>query len=236
MHTAQSARAQTRNVPFAFHSVFLPTLSTEDIQSTMRRHKIARQFYLKPSVVALAIVSACATAQKPVVDQTAPGVTTVYIVRHAEKSTMVANDPDPDLTSVGQRRAQALASRLGTAGVTAIIISQFKRSQETAQPIAAALGIQPEIIPAGARTSSDSVAAAVLRHRGGKVLIVGHSNTIPGIIQALGGPLLPNLCDNEYSNLFLIYLPASGKPELTRQHYGASDPAPDQACQEMQAR
>ena len=202
----------------------------------MRQHKIVRQFYLKTSVVALAIVSACATVQKPTVDPSAPGITTVYIVRHAEKSTMVASDPDPDLTSVGQRRAEALASRLGTAGVTAIIATQFKRSQETAQPLAAALRIQPEIIPAGARSSSDSVAAAVLRHRGGKVLIVGHSNTIPGIIEALGGPRLPNLCDNEYSNLFLMYIPASGKPELTRQHYGASDPAPDQACQEMQAR
>jgi phosphohistidine phosphatase SixA len=228
-------RAQNRNVPFAFHSVFLPTLSPEDIQSTMRQHKIARQFYLKASVVALAIVSACATTQKTTVDPAAPGITTVYIVRHAEKSTMVASDPDPDLTSVGQRRAEALASRLGTAGVTAIITSQFKRTQETARPIASALRIQPEIIAAGSQTSSDSVAAAVLRHRGGKILIVGHSNTIPGIIEALGGPRLPNLCDNEYSNLFLMYIPASGKPELTRQHYGASDPAPDQACQEMQA-
>lgn len=202
----------------------------------MRRHKIARQFYLKSSVAALAIVSACATAQKPAVDPAVPGVTTVYIVRHAEKSTMVASDPDPDITDVGKRRAEALASRLGTAGVTAIIATQFKRTQETAQPLAAALRIEPEIIPAGSRTSSDSVAAAVLRHRGGKILIVGHSNTIPGIIEALGGPRLPNLCDNEYSNLFLMYIPASGKPELTRQHYGASDPAPDQACQEMQAR
>ena len=107
--------------------------------------------------------------------------------------------------------------------------------ERASQCATSALRIQPEIIAAGSQTSSDSVAAAVLRHRGGKILIVGHSNTIPGIIEALGGPRLPNLCDNEYSNLFLMYIPASGKPELTRQHYGASDPAPDQACQEMQA-
>ncbi len=175
----------------------------------MRLHKIATQSYFKTSLVALAIVSACATAQKPAVDPTAPGITTVYIVRHAEKSTMVPNDPDPDITSTGRRRAEALASRLGTSGVTAIIISQFKRTQETAQPLAAALRIQPEMIPAGTQGSSDSVAAAVLRHRGGKVLIVGHSNTIPGIIAALGGPRLPNLCDNEYSNLFVMYVGAS---------------------------
>src|SRR5258708_30864439 len=115
----------------------------------MRLHKIATQSYFKTSLVALAIVSACATAQKPAVDPTAPGITTVYIVRHAEKSTMVPNDPDPDITSTGRRRAEALASRLGTSGVTAIIISQFKRTQETAQPLAAALRIQPEMIPAG---------------------------------------------------------------------------------------
>jgi phosphohistidine phosphatase SixA len=202
----------------------------------MKRHKIARQFYLKTSVVALAIVSACASAQKPTVDPTAPGITTVYIVRHAEKSTMNPTDPDPDLTSMGRRRAEALASRLGTAGVTAIITTQFKRTQETAQPLAAALRIDPEIIPAGLQGSYDSVTAAVLRHRGGKVLIVSHSLTIAGIIEALGGPRFPNLCDNQYSNIFVMYIPASGKPDVIQQHYGAGDPAPDQACQEMQAR
>ena len=160
----------------------------------------------------------------------------MFLVRHAEKSTMRPDDVDPDITSAGKRRADALASRLGTAGVTAIITSQFKRTQETAEPLAAALRINPEIIPAGPQGSSDSVAAAVLRHRGGKILIVGHSNTISGIIQALGGPHLPNLCDSEYSNLFVLYVPPSGKADLTRQHYGARDPAPDQACQEKQAQ
>jgi phosphohistidine phosphatase SixA len=202
----------------------------------MTRYKIARQCYLKTSIVALAIVSACASAQKPTLDPPPPGTTTVYVVRHGEKSTMDPNDPDPHLTDAGRRRAQALASRLGTSGITEIIVSQFKRSQETALPLASALRIDPELIPAGTQGSSDSVAAEVRRHPGGKILIVGHSNTIPGIIQALGGPRLPNLCDSEYSNLFVLYLPPSGKAELTRQHYGARNPAPDQACQEMQAR
>jgi phosphohistidine phosphatase SixA len=209
----------------------------EDIQSTMRHHTIAQEFYLKMSVAALAILFACApTAQKLTVDPNTPGITTVYLVRHAEKSMMMPTDPDPDISRAGQRRAEALASRLGTAGITAIITTQFKRTQETAQPLASALRIEPESIPAGTPGSSDSVAAAVLRHRGEKVLIVTHSLTIAGIIEALGGPRMPNLCDSEYSNLFVLYVPASGKAELTRQHYGARDPAPDQACQEMQAR
>jgi broad specificity phosphatase PhoE len=148
----------------------------------------------------------------------------------------VPSDPDPDITSAGRERSQALISRLGASGVTAIIVTQFKRTQETAQPLAAALRIDPEIVLAGKTDHSDSVAAAVLRHRGGKILVVGHSNTLPGIIAALGGPRLPNICDSQYSNLFVMYIPVSGKVELTRQHYGASDPAADRACQEMQAQ
>ena len=47
---------------------------------------------------------------------------------------------------------------------------------------------------------------------------------------------MPNLCDSQYSELFVMYIPATGRVELTRQHYGARDPAPDRACQEMQAQ
>jgi phosphohistidine phosphatase SixA len=202
----------------------------------MTRNKILRQSYLKVSIAALAIVTGCAIAQQPSAEPpVGREVTTVYLVRHAEKSTMVPTDPDPDLTDAGKQRAADLATRLGAAGVTGIIVTQYKRTRETAQPLASAIRVGPEMIPAGGPGSADSVVAAVMRHRGGKVLVVGHSNSIAGIIAALGGPRLPNLCDAEYSNLFVMYIPASGKVELTRQHYGASDPAPDKACQEMQA-
>lgn len=203
----------------------------------MTRNKIVRQSYLKLSIAALALAMGCATAPKPAADP-APsvGLTTVYLVRHAEKSTMVPTDPDPDITDAGKRRAEALATRLGAAGVTAIIATQYKRTQETAQPLASALGVAPEIVRAGGNGQADSAAAAVLRHRGGKILVVGHSNTLAGIIAALGGPRLPHICDAEYSNLYVMYIPVSGRVELTRQHYGAPDPAPDHACQEMQAQ
>jgi phosphohistidine phosphatase SixA len=190
---------------------------------------------LNVSIAALAIVTGCATAQQPSDPPVGQQVTTVYLVRHAEKSTAVPTDRDPDLTDAGRKRAADLATRLGAAGVTGIIVTEFKRTRETAQPLASATGVGPEMIPAGIAGAADSVAAAVLRHRGGKVLVVGHSNTIAAIIAALGGPKLPNLCDDEYSNLFVMYIPTSGKVELTRQHYGKSDPAPNQACQEMQA-
>lgn len=204
----------------------------------MRPNHVALQFYLKLSVAALAIVTGCAAAQSSAVDvpaapktTTVSETTTVYIVRHAEKSARRPGDPDPDISDDGQRRAKELAKRLRGVGITAIIATQFKRTQETAQPLASAAGLTPEIIPAGDDFHADSVAAAVMRHRGEKVLVVGHSLTIGPIISALGGPYTQNLCDTEYSNLFVMYIPPSGPPELKRQHYGLHDTTPDLLCQ-----
>ena len=199
----------------------------------MRSCNVTTKFCLKLAIAALAIVAGCATAQSPAVDPaTRPAVTTVYLVRHAEKSTLAPTDPD--ITVAGKERAAALATRLRTAGVDAIIVTQFKRTLETAKPLASTIGVVPEIVPAGGSHHADSVAAAVMRHRGGKILIVGHSNTLAPIIAALGGPRLPDLCDSEYSNLYVLYIPASGHAELTRHHYGAADRAPDSACEAMQ--
>jgi phosphohistidine phosphatase SixA len=201
----------------------------------MRPNHVSLEFYLKLSVAALAIVAGCATAQSPAVaaadSQAAPGITTVYLVRHGEKVTRRPDDPDPDISADGKRRAKALATRLGKEGVTAIIATQFKRTQETAEPLASAMGLTAEIVPAGDNFHADAVAAAVMRHRGGKILVVGHSLTIGPIIAALGGPYVPNLCDTEYSNLYVMYIPPSGQPELKRQHYGMHDTTPDLACQ-----
>ena len=114
----------------------------------------------KLAVGTLAVVGGCVTAQVPTqstaqTSSPAPagdsiaGMTTVYLVRHAEKTTFAPRDPDPDISDMGKRRADALAKRLKDSGVTAIIVSQFKRTGQTAEPLAKALGITPETITAG---------------------------------------------------------------------------------------
>lgn len=193
------------------------------------------------ALAALAVTAGCATAQVPSqsTSQTsspAPaqdsinGATTVYLVRHAEKTTFAPRDPDPDISDMGKRRADALAKRLKDAGITAIIVSQFKRTGETAEPLAKATGVTPEMITAGVSGGADSVAAAVMRHHGEKVLVVGHTNTIPLIIAALGGPQLPHLCDAEYSNLFVMTIAPNRDPTFTRLHYGLGDPVSASQC------
>ena len=183
---------------------------------------------------AAALITGCATAQPPQPEPTpVEGSTIVYLVRHAEKDMSDPKAVDPAISLKGQERARALAARLGDAGIKAIFTSQFRRTVETADPLAIAIGVTPEIVRAGWTTDADSAKAAVFRHKGEKVLIVGHSKTIPGIIEALGGPRLADICESQYSNLFIMYLPPSGKAQLVKQNYGRGDPPPEPGCSSM---
>jgi phosphohistidine phosphatase SixA len=200
------------------------------IQSAMMRRSPSSEFYGKLRVAALLLIVGCATPRQAV-----PVVTTVYLVRHGEKSTAVPNDPDPALTPAGHARAEALAERLANRGVTKIISTQWTRTRETARPLASRLGLIPEIVPSGGSGFADSTAAAVLRQRGGTILVVGHSNTIASVIAALHGPRLPDLCDSEHSNLFVLRIMGSEPPMVMRERYGAPDPPPDSACVAIRA-
>ena len=178
--------------------------------------------------------------------------TVVLLVRHAEKAPAPADDPP--LSEAGSVRARALAAALADAGVDAIVVTPRLRTRATAQPLADARGLQPEevALAGGAAAHAQAVAAAVRRHAGGVVLVVGHSNTIPAIVAALGGPSFPDLCDGEYSNLYMLVLepgsptgdpaagpaaPATTAAHLVRSHYGqADDPAALRACAAMTPR
>lgn len=88
------------------------------------------------------------------------------------------------------------------------------------------------VIPYGDGESAQvaAVAAAVRRvPKGDAVLVVGHSNTVPRIVAALGGPKLPDLCDASYSTIFVLELESS-PPRLVRAHYGAPDPPGSDSC------
>jgi phosphohistidine phosphatase SixA len=172
-------------------------------------------------VVFLAIASACATVPMPV-RQT--GDTMIYIVRHANRASLVASEPDPDLSAEGHLRAQTLANRLGQAGITHIIVTNLKRTQETAEPIATQLFLVPEIVPVTVTGHADSVVSAIRRHTGESILVVGHSNSVPAIIELLGGPRMPEICANKYSDLYVVTIPASGGTRVNHLHYGAADP------------
>jgi len=145
----------------------------------------------------------------------------VLLVRHTEREW---EGEDPPLVAAGEARAQALAETLRDAGITRIITTQWRRTRDTAQPLAKLLKIAPQVIPVfdgKARENVEEVAAAVRRYKDETVLIVGHI-TVTGVIAALGGPRLPTICDNVFSDLFL-FTPAAGDAGLTHFHYGAAE-------------
>lgn len=134
---------------------------------------------------------------------------TIFIVRHADRADA---SNDADLSDAGRTRAEALAKMLNDANITAIYATEFRRTQQTAAPLAQALGIKVTIRPAKATDF-----ASTLRTVQGNALVVGHSDTIPGLIKELGILEPISIGRNDYDNLFEIIL--EEKPKLIRLHY-----------------
>jgi broad specificity phosphatase PhoE len=163
-----------------------------------------------PLVFLLLAFVAVAASRQP-----AETTTTIILVRHAEKAAVPADDPP--LTAEGETRALALVEVVRSAGVSAIYSTRWKRTQGTAAPVATQLGI-PVTTFDGPATA---YAAELLgKHRGKVVLVVGHSNTLPGIIRALGIPSVPPIEDPEYSNLFIVSVPDAGAARYIRAEFG----------------
>lgn len=142
----------------------------------------------------------------------------VFVVRHAERadadakaSPMMASDPD--LSDAGRARAQSLAAALKDAKITAIYTTEYKRTQQTAEPLAKALGLTPTVVPA----RDMPALIEKLKAATGNTLVVGHSNTVGDVVARLGVAEPVRLDDSDYDNLFIV-LPGA-TPTLIRLHF-----------------
>lgn len=146
------------------------------------------------------------------------GATTVILVRHAERPA----GADPELNAAGHARAESLAVSLARSGVAGIIHTQFKRTQQTAAPLAARLSLTPVVVQAGGTEAQHAAAVVeqVNKFAGKTVVYVGHSNTVPAVIQALGISPVQPMAETEYSNLFIVTRPNAGPATLVRAKYG----------------
>ncbi len=141
--------------------------------------------------------------------------TTVILVRHAEK----ADGPgDVALTGAGAARALRLADLLQNAGISVVYSTPYKRTTDTATPIAKALGLEVVHTPVNA-SYAQSMAERILKEQRGKtVLVVGHSNTTPDVAKAFG-VTVPSIPDSEYDNLLVVQIAADGKATVIRAKY-----------------
>lgn len=153
----------------------------------------------------------------------------IILVRHAEKAAEPASNPG--LSKAGRARAKLLAELLVPEKVGAIVSSPLLRTRATAEPVAKFRGLDVQTVPIGGTLGEHVQAMTLLLRAQGAdtVLVVGHSNTIPAIITALGGPAMPDLCESSFGHLFRLYIDG-GRVELVRQHYGAPDPLPTADC------
>ena len=147
-------------------------------------------------------------------------MTTVYIVRHAEK--LDPANPDTPLSPDGEQRAQALAARLAKAGVQHIHVTSKLRTQQTAAPLATQLDLEPVIMEPGA--VAELVAHIKAEDQGKVVLVVGHSNTVPDIVKALSGTDVGGIPEERFDRLFQVVIAPDGKSTVEELRFGAPTP------------
>ena len=141
--------------------------------------------------------------------------TAIYVVRHCE----VGAGTNPSLTAAGQQRAALLARKLTVEAVDAVFVTQFARTQQTGAPAAAAAGISMTPYDAGA--PNEAVDQVLADHVGGRVLIVGHSNTVDDICSHLGVSGVSELGHGQFGRLFVVNRFAD-TAHLEQLRYGAA--------------
>lgn len=127
----------------------------------------------------------------------------IYLTRHA--STVEDGSRDPELCPMGWYSARALANLLEPVGIRTILTSSLIRTQQTARPLSVRTDTPITVVDVAADVHQHAAEvaqrAAVAE---GPVLVVGHSNTVPAIIRALGGPIIDDLKHDQFGDLFVL--------------------------------
>lgn len=172
------------------------------------------------ALAGLAVLGAgtSARAQDAPKDNVKAEVTTVYLVRHAEKD-LTGDVADPALSAVGVVRAEALSQLLARRRPVALFTTDTKRTRATLAPLAAATKLEPLVYD-----PKETTALAVRLRReyfGRTVVVVGHSNTLLPLIVSLGGtPPVEEIGENEYDYLFTVRITDGVLPTVGVQGYG----------------
>ena len=138
----------------------------------------------------------------------------VILVRHAELQGAAMADPkNLHLSKDGKERAGRLATMLRDSGVAAIYVTDFARTRETAVPLSRELTVVPKGDP------RELVQRLRANHAGQVVLVVGHTDTLPGLIKALGHPGEIKIAAEDYGTVFIVTPRGEGVPGFLRLRY-----------------
>lgn len=141
------------------------------------------------AIIILFVFSSCCT------------FTRYYVVRHAERTSTDCNSPL--LSPQGTNRANTLRDSLLSKGIDSIFVSVCLRTQQTAQPLATALGIT--MIQSGTSAAeTTTLVNRLLKIRKKDVLVVGHTSTVPAIVLGLSGQTIAPIPETDFDNMYII--------------------------------
>ena len=161
-------------------------------------------------VVALPVIAELAVAEP---------VTTVILVRHAEKVDDALAD-DVALSDEGMARATELARVLQRTKIDAIYTTQWLRTRQTAEPIAKAQRVIPAVARSGRTYAADLGKKIRAEHSGKTTLVIGHSNSTRDVLRELGITDAPYIPETQYDDLFVVSL-ARQEAKLVSLRYGS---------------
>lgn len=124
--------------------------------------------------------------------------TTFYLIRHAEKKD---TSKDPELSEEGKLRAKNWANYFDEIPIDYFYSTATIRATTTCSIIAASKKKDIQLYNHKEFTINELLS----KHQGKTILIVGHSNTIPVLINTfLGEEMYPMIAENEYSSLYIL--------------------------------
>ena len=169
---------------------------------------------MRTKILAVGAVLAIGAAMAGPFVRAAAAQEAIYIVRHAER---VDDEKLSSLSKEGRARASRLAKILRDAGISQMFVSEYQRTSQTAAPLAARLGLTP------AAVAADDLATLLVMIRAAgpraRVFVVGHSDTIPALLKALGCKPGVTIAKAEYDNLFIVLPGKESEPVLIRLRY-----------------
>lgn len=165
------------------------------------------------ATLALVVTAATAPATPPQAE-----AAVIYLVRHAETGTGAMDPSNPPLSATGEARAAALARALADAGVVSVHSTDLQRTLSTAAPVAEVFGLEVERYDPFDREAAAALVERLKTTPGGH-LIVGHSNTTPEFVEALGGDPVSPIAEDEYDRLYVITVSAGGGVVSTLLRY-----------------
>ena len=150
----------------------------------------------------LTLVAACKESGKINVAEK-ENTSVYYFIRHAEKDRSDSTNKNPSLTIQGLERANKWARFFKDKNIAAVYSTNYKRTQQTALPIAKEQNL--EII---SYTAKELITEKFIANNKGKnIVIVGHSNTTPELVNSLlGEKKYKDIADRENNNVFIVTL------------------------------